>query len=436
MAAAPPETRPTGPSRAGRTLRSGDAAWVAGLTLLALVIRVIWVLAIDRPNPAFGDESYYLIVGQALADGEGYTFFGEPTVLWPPVYPSLLAGVFLVFGVEPVAAQLVNAVLGALVVPLAYVTARSAFGRPAAIVAGALVAVMAGTVFFTEMLMSETVYTLLVAGVVALVATQRPTWKAAVALGVVIALAALTRGEGFFLPLIPIVAWWPQLTKRELALRVAALAAAAAIVVIPWMVRNASVSGSAGSLAAQGGQTLWDGHNPTATGAAGFPPKELLQRSEKPGQTLAEREVARSKLLRDEAISWAVSHPLQELTLIPRKLLYANRSDGYTLQRWINNPRVLSQATVDKLAVWADVTWYGTFALALASLLLLARALWRVHVMRGVLAMLSLAVVLYGVVYYGNNRYRVPLEPLVVLVAAPLVGRVWTHRAALRADTA
>ena len=385
-AAPPAPARPTGAARAGasarRVLRSRDAAWVAGLTLLALAIRVVWVLAIDRTNPAFGDESYYQIVGQSLADGDGYSFFGEPTVQWPPAYPVLLAGVFLVFGLDLVAAQLVNALLGALVVPLIYLAARRTFGRVEAIVAGALVAVMAGPIFFTEMLMSETLYTLLVTAVVTLVACLRPTWRAAVAIGVVIALASLTRGEGFFLPLIPIVVWWGQ----SAAISRAATSRCASPCSRPprrswsspgWPATRASRVRS-GRVAAQGGQTLWDGHNPTATGAAGFPRQELLERSVKPGQTQAEREVARASLLRDEAIAWAVSHPLQELTLIPRKLLYANRSDGYTLGRWINNPRVLDQATVDKLAVWADVTWYGTFALAVFSLVLFGRGLWRV----------------------------------------------------------
>ena len=52
--------------------------------------------------------------------------------------------------------------------------------------------------------------------------------------------------------------------------------------------------------------------------------------------------------------------------------------------------------------------------------------------MRAILAFLALAVPLYGFVYYGNVRYRVPLEPLMILVASaaltPRVVAAYTSR--------
>ena len=49
--------------------------------------------------------------------------------------------------------------------------------------------------------------------------------------------------------------------------------------------------------------------------------------------------------------------------------------------------------------------------------------------MRGVLAYLALSLVTYGFVYYGQFRYRLPMEPLMILVATPLLVRVWAQRA-------
>jgi hypothetical protein len=51
--------------------------------------------------------------------------------------------------------------------------------------------------------------------------------------------------------------------------------------------------------------------------------------------------------------------------------------------------------------------------------------------MQGVLAYLALALVNYGVIYYGSWRYRIPMEPFMVLLATPLLVRVWAHRHAL-----
>ncbi len=38
------------------------------------------------------------------------------------------------------------------------------------------------------------------------------------------------------------------------------------------------------------------------------------------------------------------------------------------------------------------------------------------------------AVFLYGFLYYGNYRYRVPYEPLMVVVAATVLTRLWARR--------
>ncbi len=46
-------------------------------------------------------------------------------------------------------------------------------------------------------------------------------------------------------------------------------------------------------------------------------------------------------------------------------------------------------------------------------------------------------LVLYGFVYYGNYRYRLPYEPLMMVVAAMVVDRGWRGlRAARDADAA
>ena len=62
-----------------------------------------------------------------------------------------------------------------------------------------------------------------------------------------------------------------------------------------------------------------------------------------------------------------------------------------------------------------------------------ARRLWRFHpLMRGVLAYLAASLVTYGFVYYGQFRYRLAMEPLMILVATPLIVSVWQRRRALR----
>jgi hypothetical protein len=54
--------------------------------------------------------------------------------------------------------------------------------------------------------------------------------------------------------------------------------------------------------------------------------------------------------------------------------------------------------------------------------------------MQGVFIYLALCLVTYGFIYYGQWRYRIPMEPFMLLVATPLLMRVWSLRSTLRTD--
>ena len=72
----------------------------------------------------------------------------------------------------------------------------------------------------------------------------------------------------------------------------------------------------------------------------------------------------------------------------------------------------------------ADFAYYALLAAFLTSILVFRRRLWADPVMRAALVYIAAIVVLYSFVLYGNFRYRMPSEPLMLLVAAPLVSKV------------
>ena len=73
------------------------------------------------------------------------------------------------------------------------------------------------------------------------------------------------------------------------------------------------------------------------------------------------------------------------------------------------------------------VFWFVLLAVTIAAVAVLRRELWRRRATRGTLALFVVALVAYGFVYYGNYRYRAPLEPLMLLVCAPLLVRGWNR---------
>src|SRR5205085_3079501 len=75
----------------------------------------------------------------------------------------------------------------------------------------------------------------------------------------------------------------------------------------------------------------------------------------------------------------------------------------------------------------ADAASYALIAALLLTVIVYGRSLWRVPAMRAVLLFLAAAIPLYGFVYYGNVRYRIPLEPFMILVVAAWAPRVYSR---------
>ena len=401
----------------------GSRWWPLGLFALALTLRVAWVLLVDRNGLAYNDTSFYHQTASQLADGDGYQWFGEPTSRWPPVYPGLLSLVYRLFGAEPLAGELLNAVLSAVAVPLLYLCALRMYGRREAIVAGALLAVFPGQVFLTDVLLAETLYTTLLVAVLALcLALPRERWWVSAAVGLTIGVAAETRAEGLFLLILPLAIWWRP-RWREVAL----LAAGVALVVGAWTARNAVEMDAFVPISTNGSQTLWSGHNPSAYGGPTYAVGDFAA-APRDGLSPRRKEIVDARELRADALDWMVSHPVDEALLVPRKLGWLLRGDSTALFQWVQpgargEPPALSNNEAVPLGNLADLFFYGLLALTL----LAAVVAWRSRPLsppeRALWILLGASLVLYAFVLYGNYRYRMPLEPAMILLAVPLLVR-------------
>ena len=64
------------------------------------------------------DSVYYISIARNFADGKGLiTYLGDPVVVWPPLYPILLAIPSILFKIDPlISAHVINAILFGLTV--------------------------------------------------------------------------------------------------------------------------------------------------------------------------------------------------------------------------------------------------------------------------------------------------------------------------------
>lgn len=416
----------------------------AALFALALALRVAWVLKVDRDGFVLNDAALYHAQGVSINQGLGFRpIYGGVSAQWPPGYGVVLAGVYFVFGIHPVAGELTNALFGAITVVLLVVLVERLFDRRTACLAGLWLAVMPGPIMWTDMLVTETLFTMLLVGLFVLFAFG-PRSRAAeamstrqlvlwlVAVGLVIGIGANVRGEAMTWGLLPIVYFWRAVPWATLVRRVALIGLVAVLALAPWMIRNAIRMGALIPTGTNASHTLWSGHNPAATGGQTYPPDDYFDQFT---QTAPERELEASAALREEAIDYMLSHPLNELKLIPLKLIYLNRGDSHAFA-WINavpegEPPPVSRVWVERISVVADAAYFTLLAATIAAPVVLGRKLWRPGTMRCVAASFCTALFLYGFMYYGNYRYRLPLEPLMIMVSATLVTRVWRERGRL-----
>ena len=400
------------------------------LFAVALALRCAWVLAVDRAGFAFNDAIMYHTTAISLSRGEGYVpLTGGPTARWPPGYSTILGGLYTVFGVHPIVGELVNALIGAVTVVLLVLAVERALDRRTAIVAGAILAVLPGPILWTDVLVAETLYTAVFVLAVLVLVHARPTVRWMAAIGLVIGLGALVRGEALTWVLLPVVLFWRDLPRRDLARSIAVVAGVAAAVMAPWTIRNAVVMDAFVPVATNASQTLWSGHHPGATGGQTYPPADYdLQFA----PDLPDRELESSKALRNDAVEYMVTHPLHELELIPLKLIHLNRGDSYVLD-WVNAPGdgeapPLSPIAAERVGVLADAGYFGLLALTVLGGWWLGRAFWRRPIGRLITVSFVTALFLYGFLYYGNYRYRLPYEPLMAVVAAAFVTQVAQRR--------
>ena len=134
-----------------------DACWLSALALALRVLVVCW--AKDRFPPA-DDGTFYHVVAQRIARGQGYTWLWPDGAVsyaahYPVGYQLCSVSRTPIFGSRPVVAMLVNAVLGALSVFAAQRVVIRYGSRRQALLAALFLALHPGLVFYTPALMTE-----------------------------------------------------------------------------------------------------------------------------------------------------------------------------------------------------------------------------------------------------------------------------------------
>jgi 4-amino-4-deoxy-L-arabinose transferase-like glycosyltransferase len=232
-------------------MHGGERGWwfrLAGVTAAGAVLRFAYVLLRTRYDEPLGDQLYYS--AQAIANAGGNWFEqpfepGMPAADHPPLTALVLTPITAV--VEGrfdllTFQRLQMAAIGLAVIVVVGVLGRAVGGDRVGLAAAGLAVVHIGFLMNDGLLMSETIATLVVAGTMVVwfrilrTASGVGWWAFA---GVLAGLAALTRPElAVLVPVTTLVVAVPQVTVRSRLTAAAVSAAAAIVVVAPWVLWN------------------------------------------------------------------------------------------------------------------------------------------------------------------------------------------------------
>lgn len=393
-------------------------AW--GLALLALGLRAGWVAyrwtghgaAFEYPD----EELHWQLAAHLVHDGSLVTEDGRFAARMP-LYPLFLAPCAVLGSVGVLLARLAQAVVGAATVIVAHRLARAAAGPRAALIGGLLVACDPFGIFFGNLLLTETLFTFLGVALTACawaVMTRSPgNWRAWSGVAAIGAAAILTRPSAAgWLPLLWLLILALGRDRRRIGPRLVACPVVLALLLLPWGLRNQAVLRDYAWLSTNGGVTLYDAQGPQADGSSNQ--AFLLQMAELHGLG----EVERDRLLKRLAVQQMRSDPGRVLRLAGVKFL----------RTWSPLPNVTEYRTGPAAVAGAAYT-----VLLLAGTVAAVVRAWgdrrqaSAADRRRLLALVALPLLYFTVVhcvYIGSVRYRVPLMPLMALVAAVEMGRL------------
>jgi 4-amino-4-deoxy-L-arabinose transferase-like glycosyltransferase len=180
-------------------------------------------------------------------------------VFHPPLYVYFVGVPFALFG-NLEAVKYAQCVAGALLVPAVAIVGRRTFGEKAGLVAAGIAALYPELVWFTSHFWAETLFTALLWWAMErlLAADGENGARAALASGLLWGLAVLTRETVLYF--LPLAAAWLAWRRAGGTRRAAALLGAAALVVVPWTIRNWIVFDAFVPVSTSGALNLWQGN--------------------------------------------------------------------------------------------------------------------------------------------------------------------------------
>jgi 4-amino-4-deoxy-L-arabinose transferase-like glycosyltransferase len=413
------------------------------IVVVALGVRVAYVVAEKWDEPLVGDQIFYNAAANRLAEGEGFVVpfdpenplepGTEPAGEHPPLTILVLAPVSWLAGPDPDWHRLTMAVLGAVTVGLIGLLGRAVAGDRAGLLAAGFAALYPNLWVNDGLVMSETLSTLAVVGALLFAYRQLrdPGALVAAGLGACCGLATLARAELLLLApllLVPAVLYSRRSNRLEGVHEIVISLVAVLVIVGPWVVFNLGRFDEPTFLSTNDGPALLGSNCDEVYYGGGMGLWNLDCLTPVEGdQSVASNEH------REQALRYAREHlervPVVALARVGRTWSFFRPGDMISY-----NEGEAREPWVTRVGLWV---YYPLFALAVAGAIVLRRQLARLWP----LLVPIVVVTIVSAITYGQTRFRAPAEPSLVVLAAValdafLPGTVASRRASTGARRA
>jgi 4-amino-4-deoxy-L-arabinose transferase-like glycosyltransferase len=325
------------------------------IVLGAILVRlpVAFVMGNEvTPLPAVHDQLSYDALARSLLAGEGYSFTKKwypftpantPTAHWSFSYPLYLAGVYTITGYHPLAARLVQGVLGGvLICLLIYLIGRRVANEKVGLAAAALAAVYGYFIYYSVALMTETFFIifLLLALYLALELKEKPTVVRWLLLGLALGMATLLRQTMLlFVPFLLLWLFWELKGRNGRWWHFILPIIVIVLLIVPWTIRNYLIYDQFLPLNSNAGYALYASNNPNLT--TDWQNEEVVVPI--PAELTGQNEAELNNALTRMGIEFIAADPIRYLRLnLDKSLEYFKFWPSSESSRTSNLNRVLS----------------------------------------------------------------------------------------------
>lgn len=369
--------------------------------ILAFCLRLWFIL--DYSTPIVADELDYDRLAVSILEGKGYVNeSGQPTAQRPPGYPLFLSMIYFIFGRNFLFVRIIQALIDSFLCILIFYLGKEAFNEKIGVFAGILAALHLGFVSQSAKILTEGLSTffLLVVIICFYKAKQNHLKKKYYFLtGFILGITSLIRSNlSIVFPLIAITLTY-YLYKKNLSLKkavkyLAIYTVAYFIPILPWTIRNYDVFHAFVPISTYQGIAFYTSYTPQDGKIYGNVTRDDVTKT----AGMLSSEAERSNFLTKETLKLIGEDPAIFFKLLSLKMAYLFSPFDWGL--------IPNRVVYNYLYVFCFPFFlYGSFML--------------LHRFNELLPFYIpiLGIITSTVVFFGIPRFRVPVEPYMILIS-------------------